>query len=479
VETIMQSARQQTFDVLVVREMDRLARSRFKQMLLEHDLAHHGVMVEYVLGQYEETAEGRLLKGLVAEVAEYERLKILERTQRGKLRSLQAGSVATGGLGAPFGYTLATTPTGERTLVVCEEEAAVVRLIFALYEEGKSRREICDALNERALPRPGKGAAHHQAAKRDGWAMGTVLHILKNETYVGRWHYQKTVWVEDETGRKHSLPRPKEEWLVVAVPALIKPAQWEAIQERRASNKRLKGRQRKHTYAIGGMVTCGACGSAMSGVTKFTGDKPYTYYRCNAVIAPIHHTVQCRERGFPLASVEATVWRWVKDLLLDPEVRKTARDEAELKTEEKQAGLRSMLASSQKRLEELTERKQRLVDAYLAGALSVDELVKNRAPLDAELNGLTQAVQKLQGELARDDGVAYERLDLAAHKVRAALDFYDQDQGAQREVYTQLRLTVTLTRVDGEMWATCECLLGERRLAVEDKSKIDLAIARG
>ena len=135
-ENIMKSAKQGHFDVLVVREIDRLARNRFKQLSIEIKLESMGVGVEYVIGQFEDSAEGRLLKGLMSEFAEYEREKIKERTVRGIERSVKAGNVKIGGSNAPYGYEV-TILNGRRTLKINEAEAAVIRLIFDLYVNQK------------------------------------------------------------------------------------------------------------------------------------------------------------------------------------------------------------------------------------------------------------------------------------------------------------------------------------------------------
>ena len=70
-------ASSQTFDVLIVREIDRLSRRLAKQLIVEEEFKRHGVDIEYVLGEYDETPEGVLLKNVRAVIAEYERLKTL------------------------------------------------------------------------------------------------------------------------------------------------------------------------------------------------------------------------------------------------------------------------------------------------------------------------------------------------------------------------------------------------------------------
>src|SRR5215218_6143356 len=88
-DKLIRLAPSRSFDVLICREVDRLARNRFKQLATEIELENHGVLVEYVVGQFENTDEGRLLKGLVSEFAEYERGKIRRRTTSGKVRSVE------------------------------------------------------------------------------------------------------------------------------------------------------------------------------------------------------------------------------------------------------------------------------------------------------------------------------------------------------------------------------------------------------
>jgi DNA invertase Pin-like site-specific DNA recombinase len=75
-------ARRREYEVLVVLEMDRLARSFSKQMRIEEDLEKAGVRVEYSLYRFPDTSEGRLDKILQAGIAEYEREKTAQRTVR-------------------------------------------------------------------------------------------------------------------------------------------------------------------------------------------------------------------------------------------------------------------------------------------------------------------------------------------------------------------------------------------------------------
>ena len=49
---ILELAHDRAFDVLIVREVDRLSRNLAKQLIVEEWLKRNGVSIEYVLGEY-------------------------------------------------------------------------------------------------------------------------------------------------------------------------------------------------------------------------------------------------------------------------------------------------------------------------------------------------------------------------------------------------------------------------------------------
>ena len=81
---VLDLARDDAFEVLVCRELDRLARDLAKQLFIEDELKRSDVRIEYALKNYDDSPEGGLMKHVRASVAEYERLKIREHTKRGK-----------------------------------------------------------------------------------------------------------------------------------------------------------------------------------------------------------------------------------------------------------------------------------------------------------------------------------------------------------------------------------------------------------
>jgi site-specific DNA recombinase len=477
-DKIIKLAANGTFDVLVVREIDRLARNRFKQMSVEIELEVRGVLVEYAIGQFEHSPEGRLLKGMMSEFAEFEREKIKQRIQRGRLRSVEAGNVTVGGSVAPYGYDL-TREIDERTkkevrsLVINETEAAVVRLIFDLYTvKLMSMGEIREYLEQRRIPQPGRSKNRRKtSSKGDGmWRDSTISLILSNESYIGRWHYRKTRVVKNaQTGKKSNLPRPREEWMGIAVPAIISDAAFEAARQRKEANKVQKGRQRSHQYALGGMLTCGRCGSAMSGIARGV----YRYYKCCAHISPKRYGFSCDAPAIPTAYVETAVWNWLKGFLLSPEALRVALEYSQQQQQERLQPLLSMIESNQARLGELEGRKERLIDAYMRAVIGLDELAAQKGVLDKEIGGLTQAIAALRAEVEPQMFTPehVERIETIAAELRTGVGLVDDDPQVQRHIFQLLDVHVTLgfsgvRWFDGRRWADVSCTLGNESFAV-------------
>jgi site-specific DNA recombinase len=149
---VFNMARAGEFDILIVRELDRLSRRLSKQLIIEEELRRSGVEIEYVLAKYEDNPEGNLSKQIKAVISEYERLKINERMTRGRRVKAKTGSIVSHGH-APYGYNF-FTENGKTGLIINTKEAEIVNLIFNWYAEGMTIRGIQRKLTQLAIPTP-------------------------------------------------------------------------------------------------------------------------------------------------------------------------------------------------------------------------------------------------------------------------------------------------------------------------------------
>lgn len=470
-EKILKLAEQGGFDVLVVREVDRLARNRFKQMSVENRLEALGIRVEYVIGQYENTSEGRLLKGLMSEFAEYERNKIQERMERGRMRALKAGKVVAGGY-APYGYKIK-----DNHFVIEEGEAEIVRLIFDLYVfKGYSISGITAYLNEHNIPHAAKKGMHNARVnqkKPREWTRSTIENFLSNQSYIGKWYYGKNQVIRKPDGKKKYVPRPKKEWLLVEIPAIIDDSIFAVAQAQKAENKRLKGRNRKFTYLFGGMLQCGHCGKSVSGITSTRNGKAWSYYGCNARRAPRVYGFKCQESAyFRVEDVDDTLWDWISSILMDEEYLNKALNQYQTEQLKAQQPIVKLIEANQAKLDELEAQKNKLIEGYTLGLFTLNDIAPKKVDLDDQILKLREGIEALQGELSpatlSQDQI--NEIRAFAAKVRKGLIAADKNFEAKRKIVTLLQTQVTLTLIDGQKWAEIKCMLGNKKLLTESIS---------
>lgn len=381
----MSIARAKAFDVLVVREIDRLSRSLAKQLIVEEELKRNGVTIEYVLGDYANTPEGDLMKNVKGVISEYERLKIVERNTRGKRLAVQAGRVIGTKTRPPYGFTY----DDKHKLVILESEASTVRDIYGLYLSGESAYRIVDRLTEAGIPCPSVGKAGYNRTNGDTlWNKTSVIRILASDLYCGVWRYGRKKY----TGKTAYTLRDIDDTFAVEVPAIVSPKVWQAAQERREYNAKMSKRNKRTEYLLAGRVHC-ACTHLMTGVSKPSGS---AYYRCNASAEP-HKTQDektCNAKSVRRDLVDSLAWEFIKNTMqnrvLFIRMLEEARDsEANqlVPKHDRLSACESLIAKSEKRSKSL-----------VLSISHFDDDDDSRTVLEAELKEIRKTIGKLSKE---------------------------------------------------------------------------------
>jgi len=434
----LEMARAGHFDVLVVRELDRFARSLAKQLIVEGELKRAGVSIDYVLGEYPDTPEGNLMKNVRAVVAEYERLKIAERSTRGLRNIAKSGKVMLHGNRPPYGYRL----TDDGTLVVHEPEAKVVRMVYDWYVHGDEAGEkmsmikIADRLSEMGVPtwEDIHDLTGNKVRGRGTWTHSTIAKMLHKETYKGVWHYGKG---NGTTGEAN----PREQWIAVDVPAIVSPELWRAAQQQAKSNRTNAKRNVKHEYLMRYRLTC-ACGykvtSEHSSRTLKDGTRRhYLYYRCSGRYGNVR---TCALPTFPARRVDALVWEWVREWLLNPEQLTQELHMRQQERAQDHAPLRERLSVIDDLIADNEAQLARLLDLYLGGDFPKELLMRRRAELERTTEALENERAKLAATLEvqtlTDDQIA-TIADFGA-EIRAHLEGGEADFDRRRRVIEML-----------------------------------------
>ena len=404
-------AREGRFDVAVVLCPDRLARRYAYQVLLIEELKRDGIEIHFCERPISDSPDDQLLLQVQGAIAEYERAKILERCRRGRLHRARRGELAPPV--TPYGYTYAARKYGgDGQIRIHEEEAAMVRQIFDWYaEDGGNVFRVQRNLNA-SIWKPRRDSQH--------WTSGTILRILRNEWYIGRAYYNRTTRrprdrspgdsPEFQPAKFVITERPRSEWIEVPVPAIIDEALFARVQQRMAENRKFsKRRLRRHgTYLLKGLLKCGICGHTYVGYTQVNRKKDvdyeYQYYKCRLRLEPRLGVkgVRCTSGQLRVAGVDEVVWTTVRRLLLNSEalskelaswLSRTASDPAR---QERQAATAA-------RLKDLRRQRERLIDAYQAGSLDLQDFDPRKTTIEERILALEHEQAELDSWAARKE----------------------------------------------------------------------------
>ncbi len=417
---------------------DRLARRYAYQVLLIEEFRRAGAEVVFLNRPIGGTAEDDLLLQVQGMIAEYERAKILERSRRGRRHAARSGSVSALGA-APFGYRyIGRTEGGVARLEVVEEEARLVRLIFAWVGlERVSLREACRRLGETGC-RTRTGRAR--------WDPTTVCGMLRNPAYIGRATFGRSRCVPAQPRLRPIRGRPwpprkantrvpvaREEWIEIPVPALVDPAVFEAARAQLEENRRRKREGRRRPgWLLQGLVVCRRCGYGFYGKMargRVGGRKvaEYGYYRCLGTDAHrFGGTAVCDNRSVRSDRLEAAVWDEIRALLEDPE-RLAAEYRRRLDEVRAGAGDRDQAAALERQIAGLRRGIGRLIDGYAEGVIERDEFRPRIAGLRERLSRAQAQRQALAEAAEAERGLALVvgRVEDFAAKVHRGLDELD------------------------------------------------------
>jgi site-specific DNA recombinase len=393
-------------DVVLVTVPDRLARNYVHQVLLIEELAGHGCRVEFLDRPMSDDPHDQLLLQIRGAVAEYERTLIAERMRRGRLAKLRAGTLLPWTT-PPFGYRLDPERPRDAAAVRVEPgEAVLVAQLFDWYLESQATvRQVARRLTDLGIATP-KG--------KPCWNVASVRWILRNPAYTGRALTNRTQVVPARQRKSAMLPagpgvshapRPPEDWIEVPVPQLVSEETFALVQAKLDANQQSAARNTRHEYLLRALVSCGTCRLSCTGRQSAAG---YCYYLCRGRTDPLRAAQgqRCTARYIPARQLDELVWADLCALLTDPaqvaHALARARGGAWLPQE-----LHARRATIQKAVGQLDRQAQRLLEAYLAGVIGLDELQRKRHDLDRRHETLLTQQRQL-------DAAAEQRLELSA-----------------------------------------------------------------
>jgi site-specific DNA recombinase len=412
-ERLRDVAAEGQIEAVLIYSPDRLSRRYAYQVLLCEEFARHGVDVVFIKSAKATTPEEELLLQFQGMIAEYERAQIAERSRRGKRHRAKAGSVNVLS-GAPYGFRYhKKTQSSVAYYEPIEKEAEVVRHVFKLYtEDGLSIRAIARLLNDQGIStRTGKSR----------WERSTVWGMLRNPAYKGTACFGKTGRAQRQkitrplrlrggfSPRSNcNRERPREEWIEIAVPAIVSQETFEIAQERLEQNRRLSARRTIEPTLLQGMLVCGECGYAFYRCSTRTSRRKIHYYRCLGSDAYRHlNGPLCHNRPVRQDYLDRIVWQRVIQLLEDPDLVR-AEIQRRIKEIHDSNPTKRRKEALSKEIRRVQKAIEKLLDAYQEGLVKLEELRKRLPELRRRQEGLNSELYSLEAACA--DQQAFLRL---------------------------------------------------------------------
>ncbi len=422
-KAMMQVAERRQFDTLIVRDLERVARSVDLGPICR-DLDFWGVRLIGLDGSDSTDSSFRLKSGLssVMSVEFIEKIRTMTRLSH---RARAQDGHSTGG--RAFGYTTVpvdpSNPRSRRRYVIDESVVAVVRRIFELYADGHSLVGIATRLNNEGVQSPGAKWKRTKRRADAKWLNSAILAIINNPIYTGRVCWGRSTWVKHpRTGvrtRRDAVAGTTVERTDESL-RIVSQDLWERVKARQAQQSATAGAKvrgglhkqaragdcGRQRYLLSGLLRCGACRSGFQMTNKVR-------YQCAS-----HHN-----GGDAACPVTLSVLR---DRL---EERVMSLIETELLVPGRLAELEQRLRSSAPivvdyapRIGELAQREKNLAAAIAAGG-DMTALVAALKSTQAERERLERAAGAIAPALPIPSPVSYgHRVEQLKAKLAAGGD---------------------------------------------------------
>lgn len=391
-QDMLEQVRNGGIDCIIVKDFSRFARDYIELgSYLEQIFPFLGVRFISVNDNY----DSKDYQGSIADIdVNFKNLlyDLYSKDLSGKVRSSLAVRKEQGqyiSANTPFGYE--KDPKDRHALLIAEDEAEVVKRIFALTVEGYTSIGIARLFNETHIKTPiefkiEKGKTSRiPKGDRFLWNSSTICQILRNEIYIGNIVQKK--YEKDFVGGKNHI-KPREEWLTGCNhhEPIIDKELFDEVQKGRGKKR---NPQHNPSHPLTGKLICGCCKKNLRYRTCLN-----PYFTChNRYSNTMEH---CVDKVNTMFLEQYVLFMFQDKLQADRELEQFCMEEADRRTEEikELKENRSLLLSQ---MEKLRQQNFEHYQEYACGKTerfhSDESMVKS---IENELAALNERIQELE-----------------------------------------------------------------------------------
>lgn len=302
---------------------------------------------------------------------------------------------------APYGYR--KDPENKNRLLVDENAAGVVELIFKLRLQGLSNSRIADRLNSMGIPSPmeykrSMGERYESGFRvndRATWNAVSVRRVLTDRVYLGTLTQHKRGTPNYKI--KKEVQYGQEDWIIIekSHDPIISEPDFLTVQSLLQRDVRVAPEQ-DTTHLFAGFVYCGDCNHCMTRKVVPSHGKKYYYFVCST-----HKAGEgCSSHSFSEAKLNKIVFNLVRDQInIVAKIDQLLTSIAALPESQRNIfNYDAQITKLNAEIERYKNLKLNLYSDMADGIISKEEYLEFRAGYDHRIDTCQQALGKIEKE---------------------------------------------------------------------------------
>lgn len=377
------------FKLIITKEVSRFSRNLLDTIAYTRELKSLGIGVIFMNDGFTSLdPDSELRLSIMGSIAQEESRKTSSRVKWGQARQMERGVV--------FGRSLLGYDVEGGKLTINPEGAEIVRLIFQKYGIEKKGTSI--------IARELREAGYKTYSDHAVWSSSHIVKILHNEKYVGDLVQKKTI-TPDYLSHAKKYNHGEEALITIRDhhEPIIDRALWDTVQEElKVRNRNNKSFGHSNRYIFSGKIICGECGARFVSRTK-TRKNGSSYMRWGCYTASTQGVKSVDVRGNLIGcdigkmirddlAMEALTkaiksipvdWGWIIQNLTNIVNAAISASEDPMDDVQK----------LQKQIQQIMKKKESVIEAYVSGALTNEELQHMKSVFDERLKPLNERLQ--------------------------------------------------------------------------------------
>lgn len=411
-------------DYVIVHKVDRLARSRTDDVLINLALKKAGAVLVSCSENIDETPSGLLLHAIMSGVAEFYSRNLATEILKGTTQKARAGGTPTR---APIGYLNVREKVDGReirTVALDPERAPLVKWAFEQYATGNySLQQLHTAITDKGL----RTLATRKFAERELY-LSKVAHMLHNPYYMGIVTYRG----QQYEGRHEPL---------------VSPGLFARVQEVLEQHRLAGDRTQKHHHYLKGTIVCGSCGGRLIFSRAHGNGGLYDYFHCQSR----QKNRNCKLPYLLVADVEKAIGDYYNVIAFASKTVEVIRREIFRFFDSEAARRKKDVTRLTSRLTTLKQESRKLIQLGLTDSIPEEIFREEQLRIRTEIKRAEAQLQVAQGKLEESKTTADQALAL----IESCADAYRKAPATVRRqwnqaFFVQLRVHADLTIV-GEL----------------------------